>query len=119
MHPKIENTELLDTIRLLKTKARANKATIWATVAEQLSRPRKNRAVLNLTHITRSTEQDAVVVVPGKVLGAGVIKHPITIGAFEFSRKAEEKIKRAGGKCVTIKEFISLYPNGSNVKIMR
>ena len=119
MHPKIENTELLDTIQFLKTKARENKAAIWTTVAEQLSRSRKNRAVLSLTHITRSTEQDAAVLVPGKVLGDGIIKHPITIGAFEFSREAEEKIKRAGGRCVTIKEFITLYPNGSNVKIMR
>lgn len=119
MHTKIENTELLDTIRLLKTKARENKATIWATAAEQLSRPRRNRAVLNLGHITRSTQQNAVVLVPGKVLGAGLIKHPVTVGAFEFSQEAQNKIKRAGGKCVTIKEFIDLYPNGSNVKIMR
>lgn len=119
MQRKIENTELLDTIRILKIKARKSESAIWTTVANQLARPRRHRAVLNLGHITRSTQQGAVVLVPGKVLGAGAIKHSVIVGAFEFSQEAQNKIKRAGGRCVTIKEFIELYPNGSNVKLMR
>ncbi len=119
MRRVIENTELLETIRLLKIWARQNKKPIWTTTAEQLSRPRKDRAVLNLGHITRSTKENAVVLVPGKVLGAGLIKHAVIVGAFEFSKGAQAKIERVGGRCITIREFIKQYPEGSNVKLMR
>jgi large subunit ribosomal protein L18e len=57
--------------------------------------------------------------VPGKVLGAGVIKHPVTVGAFQFSQGAKKKIERAGGECVDIKEFVNKNPNGSNVLLLR
>lgn len=115
----ITNPQLLETIRFLKVKARENKSKIWETAAEQLSRPRRARAVLNLNHIARASEKDSQVLVPGKVLGAGLIKHPVTVGAFEFSQGAKKKIESAGGRAVDIKEFVSKNPNGSNVLLLR
>ncbi|MEM2974641.1 MAG: uL15 family ribosomal protein [Candidatus Micrarchaeia archaeon] len=38
----------------------------------------------------------------GKVLGAGEIALPVSVRANSFSKGAEEKIKRANGKCETI-----------------
>ena len=113
------NTELQDTIHFLKVNARENKSKIWLAAAEYLSKPRRHRTTLNLNHISRSSTADSAVLVPGKVLGAGLIKHPVTVGAFEFSQGAKVKIERAGGKCVSIKDFVSKYPKGSNVLILR
>ena len=115
----ITNPELLDTIRFLKVQARENKAKIWSLMAETLSSPRRNRATLNLNHISRASKRDALVLVPGKVLAAGYMKHPVTVGAFQFSQAARAKIERAGGKCLAIKDFVSKHPDGSNVLILR
>lgn len=115
----IANPELTDTIKFLKVQARENKSKIWSVVAEQLSRPHRGRAVLNLNHISRAAAADSVVVVPGKVLGAGAIKHPVTVGAFQFSESAKTKIEQAGGKCIGIKDFVNKYPKGSKVHILR
>ena len=119
MRRVITNTELLEDIRFLKIYARKNEARIWAFAAEQLSRPGKTRAVLNLNHVSRSTKTDSVVFVPGKLLGAGKINHPIVIGAFEYSQSARTKVERAGGQCMSLRDFVTRYPNGSNVTIMR
>jgi len=119
MHRAITNTELLDTIRFLRTKARENKAKIWSVAANQLSRSGKGRAVLNLKHVSRHTKPDSLVFVPGKLLGSGLINHRVVIGAFECSSVAREKIERAGGQCMEMKDFVARYPKGSNVIIMR
>ena len=119
MRRVITNSELNETVRFLKVKARENKAKIWAATAEQLSRPRSRRAVLNLNHISRASKPDAVVLVPGKVLASGYIKHPVTVGAFQFSHDAKSKIEQAGGSCIGIRDFVAKYPKGSNVQVLR
>jgi len=115
----ITNTELLDAIRFLKVKARTNHAKIWSLAAEQLSRPRRARAVLNLNHIARATTANSIIFIPGKVLGSGIVNHRVIIGAFEYSKMARAKIEQAGGQCMSLKDFVEQYPEGSNVKIMR
>jgi len=119
MRRMITNPELLETIRFLKVKARENKAKIWSVAAEQLSAPRSRRAALDLNHIARSSKPDGLVLVPGKVLAMGYIKHPVTVGAFQFSHVAKSKIEQAGGKCFGIKDFVDKNPKGSNVQILR
>jgi len=113
------NTELLETIRFLKAKAKENKAEIWAAAADQLSRTRSARAEVSLNHIARATKANSVVLVPGKVLGDGYLKHPVVVTAFQFSQGAKQKIEKAGGKCLTIRDFVTRRPKGSNVILMR
>jgi large subunit ribosomal protein L18e len=119
MRRTITNPELLETIRFLKVKARQDKSRIWELAAEQLSRPRGRRAVLDLNHISRASSANSVVLVPGKVLGDGMLKHAVVIGAFHFSQTAKAKIEEAGGKCVTIRDLVGKYPKGSKVQILR
>jgi large subunit ribosomal protein L18e len=57
-------------------------------------------------------------VVPGKVLGAGAIEHPVNVAAFAFSEKAQSKILKAKGKCLTIPQLMEGNPKGSGVKII-
>jgi large subunit ribosomal protein L18e len=76
MRRVITDTELLETVRLLKVRARQDKSRVWEVAAEQLSRPRSRRAELDLNHISRASSPNAAILVPGKVLGDGVLKHP-------------------------------------------
>ncbi|BES82491.1 50S ribosomal protein L18e [Pyrodictium abyssi] len=106
------------TIRALKSAANRNNAPIWKYVAELIDRPRRLRVEVNLSKINRYTQSGDVVVVPGKVLGAGSIDHPVTVAALGFSRQAVEKIRAAGGKAVHILQLIEENPRGSRVKII-
>ncbi|KYH42698.1 MAG: 50S ribosomal protein L18 [Candidatus Bathyarchaeota archaeon B63] len=115
---RITNPELLSLIRFLRKKARENKAAVWRSVAEILSKPNRRRIAVNISRISRYTGENDEVVVPGKVLGAGTIKHPVTVAAFAFSEQARAKIEKAKGKCLTIHELAESNPKGSNIKII-
>jgi large subunit ribosomal protein L18e len=105
-------------IRSLVKAANTHGAPIWRAVAEELERPRRRRAAINLSRINRYTRPGETVVVPGKVLGSGTLDHPVVIAALSFSEKALEKITIAGGKAISILELVEANPRGSNVRIM-
>ncbi|MEM1550395.1 MAG: 50S ribosomal protein L18e [Candidatus Bathyarchaeia archaeon] len=115
---KAINPNLSALLRLLKKASNEHKARIWRAVAEYLSGTRSRRIAVNISRINRFTREGDVVVVPGKVLGAGMLDHPVTVAASAFSKQAREKILMAGGKCLSIPELIELNPEGSNVKII-
>lgn len=115
---KTTNSELIELIRFLKKQSRENKAEIWREIAERLAKPRRRRVAVNISHLNKHTYKNETVAVPGKVLGAGQINHPIIVSAFTFSEKAKEKIKAAKGKCLSFFELAKKNPKGSNVKIV-
>ncbi len=112
------NIVLRKTIRILKKYANKYNAPIWRAVAEKLERPRRRRIVVNVSKINRYTKPGDTVVVPGKVLGAGNIDHPVSVAAIAFSYTAVQKIKAAGGKVMHILDLLESNPRGSNVKII-
>ena len=118
MRREIQNPELRELIRFLRRKYGEIGAKIWRDVAERLERPRSRRAEVNVSKINRHTRPGDIVLVPGKVLGAGFIDHPVQVAAFAFSASARRKIEAAGGKCLTIRELVEQNPRGSGVKIM-
>ncbi len=97
---------------------RKTKAPFWNRVYELLSRPARKRVVVNLSKINRYAEDGDVIVVPGKVLGAGELEKKVTIAAFSFSYSALEKINNAGGKAVHILELVKENPKGKGLKII-
>ena len=103
---------------MLKKKSREEGVKIWRDLAERLSKPRRSRIEVNLSRINRYTEEGEVVVVPGKVLGAGDLEHSVTVAAFKFSRNAKEKIEKSGGRAISIEELMLEVPRGSGVRIM-
>lgn len=115
---KITNPELMRLIRLLRKAAKENEASIWKAIAENLAKPRRKRIAVNVSRINRYTKDGDEVVVPGKVLGAGLITHPVKVAALDFSDQARQKIIKARGKCLSIPELIKANPKGSNVKII-
>ncbi|MGA3358685.1 MAG: 50S ribosomal protein L18e [Halobacteriota archaeon] len=110
----------LDLLReTLKVFARKHQADIWKELARRLDAPSSNYAKVNLSRLNRYTNSGDVVIVLGKVLGAGSINHPISIGALNFSENARLKLLAAAGTVVTIDEIIQGSPTGSDVKIIR
>jgi large subunit ribosomal protein L18e len=112
------NPKLIETIQFLKKQGKEKKAGIWMSIAELLAKSRRKRITVNISRLNKYTEKNDTVVVPGKVLGAGEIDHPITVAAFAFTQKAKEKIKKARGKCLSIPELVKKNPKGSNIKII-
>jgi LSU ribosomal protein L18AE len=57
-------------------------------------------------------------VIPGKVLGSGVLTKDVTVAAVDFSSTAETKIDQAG-EAVSIDRLLADNPSGSGVRILR
>ena len=93
-------------------------APIWKRVAFELARSTRQRREVNLSRINRYTEQNETIIVPGKVLGSGVLEHPVTIAAFSFSVSARTAIEHAKGKTITIAELVKAKPKGQGVRII-
>ena len=113
------NPQLMLQIDAFKAHARQYQANIWRELAKRLEAPSNNYAKVNLSQLNRHTNPGDVVIVPGKVLGAGSIDHPITIGAPNFSDSARSKILTAGGTVLSLDEIAHESPKGSHVKIVR
>ena len=112
------NPELRRLIRFLRKKSREHNARIWRDLAEKLSKRSRARIAVNVSKINRYTKSGDVVAVPGKVLGAGFLDHPVTVAAFKFSKSALEKIAQAGGKAISLEQLVEENPKGSNVRVI-
>jgi len=106
-------------ISVLKYTARENDAPIWRDMAKRLEKPSRIYAEVNLSKINRHAAENDLVLIPGKVLGAGALGHAVTVAALTFSTTAVDKITNAGGKCMTIEQILEENPAGSGIRIMQ
>jgi large subunit ribosomal protein L18e len=113
------NPRLTTLILLLKNKSRENEAKIWREIASRLETPNRNYAEVNLSKINRYAQNGETIIVPGKVLGSGVLEQSVKIAALNFSASATSKIRDAKGQCMTIEQLITDNPKGSGVRILR
>jgi large subunit ribosomal protein L18e len=113
------NPRLESLIYALKKASRENEANIWREIAGRLATSSRNHAEVNIGKISRYAREDETILVPGKVLAAGVIARPVQVAAFSFSDAAREKITETGGTCMTIEELVAANPKGSRVRILR
>jgi large subunit ribosomal protein L18e len=107
---KTTNQELFDTIRELKKYANANKSSVWRAVASRLAGAASQRAEVNLNRISKNTKEGETIIVPGKVLGDGLLNKKVTIVAYSATESAKQKISKGGGKFVTIREHLASKP---------
>lgn len=103
----------------LKSTARDTGADVWRDVAHRLEKPRRNHAEVNLGRIERYAREDETVVVPGKVLGSGVLRKQITVAAVAFSGTAETKIEQANAESIPLEQAVEQNPSGANVRVIR
>jgi large subunit ribosomal protein L18e len=112
------NPRLSSLIADLKSAARQSGGDVWGDIAERLDKPRSTHAEVNLGRIERYAQEDETVVVPGKVLGSGVLQKDVTVAAVDFSSTAETKIDQVG-ETVTLEQAVQNNPEGSNVRVIK
>jgi len=112
------NPQITGLIKSLKEKSYQEEAAIWKDLARKLERSTRRQAEVNLSKINRHTATDELVLVPGKVLGSGVLDHKVQIAALNFSKTAQEKIGNVGGECLDINQLMEKNPKGSGVRII-
>ncbi|NIS28999.1 MAG: 50S ribosomal protein L18e [Actinobacteria bacterium] len=110
---------LTSLIAELKAVARESGGEVWRDVADRLEKPRRTHAEVNLGRIDRYARDDETVVVPGKVLGSGVVRAGYTVAAVDFSSSAAEKIRQADGEAIPLEQAIERNPDGSGVRVVR
>ncbi len=97
----------------------SKKEKFWAVIADNLKKSRRRRRVINLYELNRITSPNEKVFVVGKVLGNGVLRHPLLVVAFDFSEKSYQKVKMAGGDPIYLEDFIKEKTTVSGFKIIR
>ncbi|TFF86778.1 50S ribosomal protein L18e [Candidatus Thorarchaeota archaeon] len=114
--PTDPNTRAL--INALRRTSAKHDARIWKRVAELISRPSRKRPTVNVGKIGRYTNAGDVIVVPGKVLGSGMIPHKVTVAALNASATARSAIVGAGGSLISIDELMAKAPKGKGINII-
>lgn|SRR3989338_5537480 len=112
------NPILQGLVHELKKRSNESSANLWGRIADDLEKPTRQRRVVNLSSLSRYTKENEIVVIPGKVLGAGDLSHKLTISAFQFSNGAKEKLEKAGAKIVPLLELSKSNPSGKGIRIM-
>jgi len=115
---KKTNENLVRLLQDLRTLSYKKKVNIWKDVAKRLSKPSSNWAEVNVSKLARHCKKREIVLVPGKLLGAGNIDIPVTVAAFHHSESARSKIEKAGGKVIDIEDLMKAKPDGGKVRIM-
>lgn len=77
------NPRIPELISTLKEESRNNDVLIWRDIAKRLEKPSRRYAQVNLSKINRYAKEGEVVLIPGKVLGAGELKTSVTIAALD------------------------------------
>jgi large subunit ribosomal protein L18e len=114
----LANTLVYNTIWTLRRAFKNSKAPIGKSLENELSGPRSNRREVNVSELANITRNNEVVMVPGKVLGAGAIGHRLTVCTFSISEIATKKIIDSGGKIITLDDLIKNHPDGTGVRII-
>ncbi|MFD1634125.1 50S ribosomal protein L18e [Haloplanus ruber] len=112
------NPRLNSLIAELKAVSRESGAGVWQDVADRLEKPRRTHAEVNLGQIERYAREEETVVVPGKVLGSGVLEKNVTVAAVDFSSTARRKIEQVGA-AEQLEQVAESNPEGSNVRVIR
>ncbi len=112
------NQVVVEMVKELKQASKKNDAPIWLKLAKLALKTSASRRVVNLTKINDITKENAVIVVPGKVLGTGNVSHKITLSSFSISNSAAKKIIDSGGSVISFSEMIKKFPTGKGVSII-
>ncbi len=112
------NPILKKTIEELKELSIKEKSKIWKRVADDLSKPSRNRRQVNIYKINKFSKDGELIVVPGKVLSLGSLDKKLKIAAFNFSESAKKKIIDSGCEAISLDEAAKTNPKGKNARII-
>ena len=91
------------------------KKPFYKKVAEELGKPTRHRAAVNLWKINKYTADGETIVVPGKILCEGELDHKVIVSAYSVSKNVSDK----NIKIITIPELMKKNPEGTGVRIIK
>ncbi len=112
------NSSLVKTIMDLKEASRKNDAPLWRSIATRLEGSSRNWPSVNVSKLEYNINKNGKAVIPGKLMGTGIVTKKMTVAAYSFTDSAKEKIQSAGGKCLTYNEMIKATPKGTDVMVI-
>lgn len=112
------NPALINLIHELKKQSQEKEIALWKDIALRLEKPLQNWSEVTLDRLDQTLQDKETALVPGKVLSTGRLTKKIDVAAWAFSEKSKEKIKKAGGKPLTIAELLKKNPEGKNIRIV-
>ena len=110
------NYQLQALLKDIEPQARQSR--FWKRIAEDVTKPTRQRREVNIYKIEAVAREGETIVVPGKVLSLGELSKKVDVAAMNFSAEARRKIVEAKGKALTIRELLQQNPDGKNVRIM-
>ena len=112
------NSTLVKTIADLKEASRKNEAPLWRSIATRLEGPSRNWPSVNVSKLEYNIDKNGKAIIPGKLMGTGILTKKMTVAAYSFTTSAKDKIQSAGGKCLTYNELIKSVPKGTNIVVV-
>jgi len=109
------NPYLKQLIRELKKLSLKEKTALWRATALNLEKSTRRRRSINLVKIEKYANDQETILVPGKVLGSGMVTKNIQVAAFQFSDSAKTKL---GKKALSLPMLMQQNPKGKNVRIL-
>jgi large subunit ribosomal protein L18e len=106
------------TIADLKEASRKNETPLWRSIATRLEGPARNWPSVNVSKLEYNIDKNGKAIIPGKLMGTGIITKKMTVAAYSFTTSAKDKIQSAGGKCLTYNELIKSVPKGTNIVVI-
>ncbi|MBN1645604.1 50S ribosomal protein L18e [Candidatus Woesearchaeota archaeon] len=114
---RIKNPRQQMLINELKKLSIEKQVPLWKRVAVDLEKPTRQQREINVYKIDKYAKENETVIVPGKVLGTGVLTKKVNVAAFNFSEEAYKKISSVG-TAITINELMKKNPQGSKIRIL-
>ncbi len=105
-------------VRQLVEELKDNSSPFWKRISKDLQKPTRQRRIVNVYKIDKNTKEGDMVIVPGKVLSVGELSKKVDVVAMHISAGAREKITKANGTVLTIKELLQKNPEGKGVRIL-
>ena len=102
----------------LKEASRKNDAPVWKSVATRLEGSARNWPSVNVSKLEYNINKNGKALIPGKLMGTGIVTKKMTVAAYSFTDSAKEKIQSAGGKCLTYNEMIKATPKGTDIVVI-
>ena len=90
---------------------------VWKALGKGLNRPGRSGYKVNLYRIEKHAKGKETIIVPGVVLGSGEVTKARNVAALKFSESARQKLEKAGGRCLSIRELMKENPQGKGVRI--
>jgi len=107
MKSDIERSDIRSIIAALESNiAQRKNDRISKKLLKLIDVPTRRRKEASIYKINKYTKENDKIIVPGKVLSEGALKHKISIAAIDYSKGAREELTSAGAVLSSIEEML-------------